>query len=101
LRFSIRATHSIVVAMPAVLVHGVPETPAVWDPLRSFLRRPDVLSLRLPGFGQRAPSGFGATKDDYVDWLVGELENVDEPVDLVGLEDFWALPAELRSGDGG
>ena len=70
--------------MPAVLVHGNPETPAVWDPLRRSLQRSDVVALHLPGFGAPAPAGWGATKEEYSDWLVGELENIDEPVDLVG-----------------
>ncbi len=30
------------------------------------------------------PPGFTATKDDYVDWLIGEVEKVGEPVDIVG-----------------
>jgi pimeloyl-ACP methyl ester carboxylesterase len=70
--------------MPAVLVHGVPETPAVWDPLRSHLRRDDVLAVQLPGFGCPRPDGFDASKEAYVDWLVRELEAVQGPIDLVG-----------------
>ncbi len=72
--------------MPAVLVHGVPETPVVWAPLRSHLRRSDIVALRLPGFGCPAPAGFGATKEEYVAWLVEELERLqgEGPVDLVG-----------------
>jgi pimeloyl-ACP methyl ester carboxylesterase len=72
--------------MPAVLVHGVPETPAVWDPLRARLHRDDVVALRMPGFGCPRPDGFGATKEEYVAWLVAELEalQVRGPVDLVG-----------------
>jgi pimeloyl-ACP methyl ester carboxylesterase len=70
--------------MPAVLLHGVPETPVVWDSLRSHLDRRDVITPRLPGFGVPTPAGFGATKEEYVDWLVGELEAIGEPVDLVG-----------------
>jgi pimeloyl-ACP methyl ester carboxylesterase len=72
--------------MPVVLVHGVPETPAVWDPLRSHLHRTDVVALQLPGFGCPRPEGFGATKEEYVAWLVGEVERLaaDGPVDLVG-----------------
>jgi pimeloyl-ACP methyl ester carboxylesterase len=73
--------------MTVVFVHGVPETPAVWDPLRSLLGRDDVEALRLPGFGTPRPDGFVATKESYVSWLETELERVcaaTGPVDLVG-----------------
>jgi pimeloyl-ACP methyl ester carboxylesterase len=30
------------------------------------------------------PDGFGATSDEYRDWLIGELEVIDGPIDLVG-----------------
>ena len=67
-----------------VLVHGNPETDAIWDELRARLGRSDVVSLSPPGFGAPVPDGFGATSDDYVRWLVAELEAIGEPVDLVG-----------------
>jgi pimeloyl-ACP methyl ester carboxylesterase len=70
--------------MPAVFVHGNPETPAVWEPLIAELDRDDVLNLQLPGFGVPRPEGFAGTKEDYVDWLVAELEAIGTPVDLVG-----------------
>ena len=72
--------------MPLVVVHGVPETPAVWDPLRAVLGRSDIEALRLPGFGSRPPAGFGSTKEEYVAWLVDELERLAQtgPVDLLG-----------------
>ena len=70
--------------MPAVLVHGVPETAEVWDPLRGELARDDVVALRLPGFGCPWPDGFGATKEEYAAWLVAEVAALDGPVDLVG-----------------
>jgi pimeloyl-ACP methyl ester carboxylesterase len=72
--------------MPAVLVHGVPETPAVWDHLRSALSRKDVVTPQLPGFGCPRPKGFGATKEEYVAWLIAELEALAAtgPIDLVG-----------------
>ena len=72
--------------MPAVFVHGVPETPAIWNALRSHLQRDDVIALQLPGFGCPRPDGFGATKEEYVAWLVGELETIapQGPIDLVG-----------------
>jgi pimeloyl-ACP methyl ester carboxylesterase len=72
--------------MTKVLVHGVPETSAVWDPLAAELDRGDIEAVRLPGFGAPVPAGFGATKEAYVAWLVAELERIgaDGPVDLVG-----------------
>jgi pimeloyl-ACP methyl ester carboxylesterase len=72
--------------MTVVLVHGVPETPAVWDPLRQVLRRSDVEAVALPGFGCPRPPGFGATKEEYVDWLTAEVARIGSggPVDLVG-----------------
>jgi len=72
--------------MPAVLVHGVPELPAIWDPLRSQLCRDDVVAWQLPGFGCPRPEGFDATKEQYVAWLVAELEGLGSahPIDLVG-----------------
>ena len=70
--------------MPLVLVHGNPETDAIWDELREHLQREDVVALSPPGFGAPVPDGFGATSDEYVAWLAGELERLDRPVDLVG-----------------
>jgi pimeloyl-ACP methyl ester carboxylesterase len=66
-----------------VFVHGVPETAALWDKVRAELGGESV-ALALPGFGNPRPEVFAATKDDYVDWLVGQLEQFPEPVDLVG-----------------
>jgi len=70
--------------MAVVLVHGNPETEAVWQPLLGKLGRDDVTCLSPPGFGAPLPDGFGATYTEYRDWLVGELERFDAPVDLVG-----------------
>jgi pimeloyl-ACP methyl ester carboxylesterase len=70
--------------MPAVLVHGVPDTKQLWDGVRSHLRRTDIITPALPGFASPVPAGFGGTKEAYVDWLISEVENVGEPVDLVG-----------------
>jgi pimeloyl-ACP methyl ester carboxylesterase len=70
--------------MPVVLVHGVPETAAIWDPLRAELGRDDVITLSPPGFGAPVPEGFGATADEYLEWLIDEVEKIDGPVDLVG-----------------
>jgi pimeloyl-ACP methyl ester carboxylesterase len=68
----------------AVFVHGNPEVAAVWGPLLDSLSRRDTVTLSPPGFGAPVPDGFGATSDDYLRWLVDELETMGEPVDLVG-----------------
>jgi pimeloyl-ACP methyl ester carboxylesterase len=70
--------------MPVVLVHGNPETAAIWDEMRKHLQRKDVVALSPPGFGAPVPEGFGATSDDYLAWLVGELEAMEQPIDLIG-----------------
>jgi pimeloyl-ACP methyl ester carboxylesterase len=73
--------------MTIALVHGVPETSAVWDLLVDelvALGHDEPLRLSPPGFGAPVPDGWAATADDYTAWLVGELENIGHPVDLVG-----------------
>jgi pimeloyl-ACP methyl ester carboxylesterase len=70
-----------------VLVHGNPETAALWDPLVAALGErgvSDVVRLSPPGFGAPVPAGFDATVDGYRDWLLAELEGLDGPIDLVG-----------------
>ena len=63
-------------AMTAVFVHGVPETPAVWRGLRAALDRPDTVALSLPGFDSARPAGFGATMEEYADWLAAQLVSI-------------------------
>jgi len=70
--------------VPAVLVHGVPDTHRLWEKLRSHLSRRDVSTPSLPGFGVQTPPGFQPTKEAYVEWLIEEVERLGEPVDLVG-----------------
>ncbi len=70
--------------MPAVFVHGVPDTQHVWDAVISRLGRKDVVTLSLPGFGCTAPSGFSSTKEAYVEWLLAQLAAIQGPIDLVG-----------------
>jgi pimeloyl-ACP methyl ester carboxylesterase len=70
--------------MTVVLVHGNPETDAVWDPLVELLGRDDVVRLSPPGFGAPLPDGWPATYLDYRDWLERELNRFARPVDLVG-----------------
>ncbi|WP_458318317.1 alpha/beta fold hydrolase [Mycolicibacterium brisbanense] len=70
--------------MTVVLVHGNPESDALWDPLVAALGRDDVVRLSPPGFGAPLPDGFTATYLEYRDWLEAQLENIDGPIDLVG-----------------
>ncbi|MEO3760216.1 alpha/beta hydrolase [Mycobacterium sp. B14F4] len=70
--------------MTVVLVHGNPETDAVWNPFVDALERTDVVRLSPPGFGAPLPDDFPATYLAYRDWLVDKLQSIEEPVDLVG-----------------
>ena len=70
--------------MTVVLVHGNPETDAIWGPLVDALGSNDVVRLSPPGFGAPLPADFPATYLAYRDWLERELAQIDEPVDLVG-----------------
>jgi pimeloyl-ACP methyl ester carboxylesterase len=70
--------------MTIVLVHGNPETDAIWGPLVDALQRDDVVRLSPPGFGAALPDGFAATLVAYRDWLEEQLSAFDEPIDLVG-----------------
>jgi pimeloyl-ACP methyl ester carboxylesterase len=73
-----------------VLVHGNPETAAIWRPLTASLSargRADVVALSPPGFGAPLPDGFDPTMDNYAEWLIGELETLrasGTEIDLVG-----------------
>jgi pimeloyl-ACP methyl ester carboxylesterase len=94
----VRPGRATFATMVAVFVHGVPETPRVWDGLRRHLTRTDTLAVPLPGFAAAVPAGFGSTMDEYVAWLVTELEKVATdsggPVDLVGHD--WGGGFALR-----
>jgi pimeloyl-ACP methyl ester carboxylesterase len=70
--------------MTVVLVHGNPETDAIWGPLIDALGRSDVVCLSPPGFGAPLPDDFPATYLAYRDWLESELARIDQPIDLVG-----------------
>jgi pimeloyl-ACP methyl ester carboxylesterase len=70
-----------------VLVHGNPETSAIWRPLVTELIDrgvDDVVLLSPPGFGTTTPPAWPATQDAYVDWLINEVQRLNEPVDIVG-----------------
>lgn len=83
--------------MPIVLVHGNPETDAIWDEMKQHLGQHDVLTLSPPGFGAPVPDGFVATSDAYVAWLAAELEAIPRPIDLVGHD--WGGGHVLRLVD--
>ena len=83
--------------MPAVFVHGVPDTYRVWTPLLQYIERQDVITLALPGFDGPIPGGFTATKEEYVDWLIAQLELQPGPIDLVGHDWGCILAARVAS----
>lgn len=80
--------------MPTVFIHGVPDTYRVWDRVRQQLPALDATALALPGFDSPVPEGFTATKDEYVAWIISQLEQFSEPVDLVGHD--WGCLLSVR-----
>ena len=75
--------------MTIAFVHGNPETDAIWDELVDELAgkgAADLVLLEPPGFGAPIPDGWGATREEYRDWLFEQLVqlNAREPVDIVG-----------------
>ena len=83
--------------MPAVFVHGVPDTFHVWDEVREHLPQTDSVALALPGFGCTISDGFTATKEEYADWIISQLEHFAEPVHLVGHDWGCLLTARVAS----
>ena len=83
--------------MPAVLVHGVPDTHRLWDHVRARLQRQDIVALSLPGVDSPIPEGFQSTKEEYLNWLIQQLEALGEPVDLVGHDWGCLLTARIAS----
>ena len=75
--------------MTIAFVHGNPETDAIWGDLVDELAGRgvvDMVLLKPPGFGSPIPDGWGATREEYRDWLVDQLVRLDArgPVDVVG-----------------
>ncbi|MFC7109024.1 hypothetical protein ACFQQB_56675 [Nonomuraea rubra] len=48
--------------MPAILIHGVPDTHRVWAGVRRHLERTDVEAWDLPGFGAPARTASAAPR---------------------------------------
>lgn len=72
--------------MPALLIHGNPDTAHLWDRVKAHLGPygEEVVAADLPGFAQPAPEGFPCTKEAYSDWIVERCEQLGGQVDLVG-----------------
>ncbi|MBN8912209.1 MAG: alpha/beta hydrolase [Rhizobiales bacterium] len=69
--------------MTTVFIHGVPDTAQVWSRLIAAIGDDDAVTLALPGFGCACPSGFAATKEDYLAWLISAIEAMPAPRDLI------------------
>jgi hypothetical protein len=83
-----------------VLVHGVPEVPAVWEPLRECLTRDDTVALQLPGFGCQLPLLDVADACDFGQSAQRSREVAQRAgastVDLDGLGHWWMLQDPAR-----
>lgn len=78
-----------------LFLHGVPDTPSMWDPLIATLGLTEdtYRAPAMPGFVDPPPSDFSSTKEAYVEWYIREIETAHEaagPVDLVG-HDWGAI----------
>lgn len=83
-----------------LFLHGVPDTPSMWDPLIAELGLDTgaYLAPAMPGFVEPLPHGFDASKEAYVDWYIAEIEKAHEeagPVDLVGHD--WGAIITVRA----
>lgn len=73
--------------MTVALIHGVPETSAIWGSLIDALHRrnvDDVVLLSPPGFGAPLPDDWEPTMQRYVAWLARELDSLGGGVDVLG-----------------
>ncbi|GAB5454085.1 MAG: alpha/beta hydrolase [Henriciella sp.] len=87
--------------MPMKLfLHGVPDTPSMWDPLIAELNlgSEEYAAPAMPGFVSPAPKEFSSTKEAYLDWYISEIEAAHAaqgPVDLVGHD--WGAIITVRA----
>jgi pimeloyl-ACP methyl ester carboxylesterase len=72
--------------MPALLIHGNPDSSRLWDRVKANLGDYDgeVVAADLPGFADPAPEGFPCTKEAYVEWIAEQARGLGGNVDLVG-----------------
>ncbi|MGE4322181.1 MAG: alpha/beta fold hydrolase [Sphingobium sp.] len=85
--------------MPVMFVHGMPSNSRMWEGVIARLDRDDeVVAVDLPGFNGPAPEGWVPIKENYVDWLIGQIEALHArggPVHLVGHD--WGCLLTLRA----
>lgn len=86
--------------IPKIFIHGVPDTPHVWQPLIEAIGESGapIQAPAMPGFVEQAPEGFAATKEAYTDWLIGRVEPLAAEhgqVDIVGHD--WGAILTLRA----
>lgn len=84
--------------MTVMFVHGMPMTSALWQQVIDHVDRDDVVALDLPGFREPPPAGWTGTKDDYVAWLIEQIEAERArtgPVHIVGHD--WGCLLVLRA----
>ncbi len=70
--------------MTVALVHGNPETAAVWGPLLAELGRDDVVTLSLPASARRSRTGSAARSASTATGSSASSSAWTGPVDLVG-----------------
>ena len=86
--------------MAVMFVHGVPATSRLWKQVIALAGREDeVLAIDLPGMARPAPAGWLVDKDNYVAWLIEQIEAMHErnggPIHLVGHD--WGCLLTLRA----
>jgi pimeloyl-ACP methyl ester carboxylesterase len=72
--------------MPALLIHGNPDSSRLWDRVKPHLDAYDgeVIAADLPGFADPAPGDFDCSKEAYVEWIAERARELGGNVDLVG-----------------
>lgn len=86
--------------MPVMFVHGMPSNSRMWNRTIAALGRKDdeVVAVDLPGFRSSAPKDWIASKENYVAWLIDQIERLNKrggPVHLVGHD--WGCLLTLRA----